>query len=151
MYHKILFIALLFAGSVHVAQSQSLLSKETKDVFTVVEDMPIPWFYKTECIEVSNADKQNCYASKLKAYFSEQLSYPPKAMSNKTEGTVVVQFVIGKDGSITDAEIIKDIGDGCGAAALQLVNKMPDWVPGRQRGVPVNVRYTLPVKFQLSK
>ncbi|MEZ5009131.1 MAG: energy transducer TonB [Chitinophagales bacterium] len=134
-----------------LASGQSLLSKDTKDVFTVVEDMPIPWFYKTECIDVDIEEKQNCYTLKLKEYLSKNLNYPYKAVSSKTEGTVVIQFVISKDGSIQDAEIVKDIGDGCGAEALKLVNEMPDWVPGRQRGVPVNVRYTLPVKFQLAK
>ena len=151
MINKFLFVILFISMNSFLASGQSLLSKDTKDVFTVVEDMPIPWFYKTECIDVDTEEKQNCYTLKLKEYLSKKLNYPYKAVSSKTEGTVVIQFVISKDGSIQDAEIVKDIGNGCGTEALKLVNEMPDWVPGRQRGVPVNVRYTLPIKFQLSK
>ena len=70
-------------------------------------------------------------------------------MANKTEGYVVTQFVIDKSGAIRNVEILKDIGDGCGRAAQMAVESMPDWIPGRQRGIPVNVRYTIPVKFDL--
>ncbi len=148
---KIIYLLLFITVSFYNVNSQSLLSKESEEVFSVVEDMPIPWFYKNECIDVPTEDKQNCYYIKLKQHLSEDLYYPEKALNNKTEGVVIVQFVISKDGSITDSEIVKDIGDECGTAALKVISDMPNWVPGKQRGKPVNVRYTLPVKFQLKK
>ena len=149
---RILYLTILLFCCLNSVNAQSsLLSKDSKKVFTVVEDMPIPWFYKTACLDVDRDDKQNCYYQKLKEYLGQKLSYPDAAISNKTEGTVIIQFVINKDGSITDAVIIKDIGDGCGVAALRVINNMPNWIPGKQRNIPVNVQYTLPVKFQLKK
>ena len=130
--------------------SQGLLSNEKEEVFTIVEDMPIPWFYKSECVDVNSASKQACYQSKLNSYLLDKIEYPYQAIKNKIEGTVIVQFVISEDGSISDATILKDIGHGCGKEALEQVSKMPNWIPGKQRGVPVKVRYTLPIKFKLN-
>ncbi len=61
----------------------------------------------------------------------------------------VVQFVVERDGLVTNAKIIKDIGGGCGEATLKVVNMMPKWIPGKQNGKPVKVHFNLPVKFQL--
>ena len=62
---------------------------------------------------------------------------------------VVVQFKIGTDGKIFDTVVITDIGQGCGDEAARVVRSMPNWIPGMQRGKPVNVLYTLPVRFKL--
>ncbi len=131
--------------------AQGLMDKSTEEVFTVVEDMPIPWFYKTECLETRSSEKQMCYNQKLIEYLGANLEYPTKAYENKTEGMVVIKFVIDKEGYVKDAKAVKSLGDGCDEAALKIVEAMPQWVPGRQRGVPVNVWYTLPVKFQLKQ
>jgi TonB family protein len=129
--------------------AQGLLSKDNEEIFTVVEDMPIPWLYKTECLDVPSENKNACYQSKVSAYLLDQMTYPYQAVQNKIQGTVVIQFVVDESGKITDANIIQDIGYGCGAEALKQVKSMPNWIPGRQRGVPVKVRYTLPVQFKL--
>ena len=62
---------------------------------------------------------------------------------------VVVQFIVEKDGSIADAEIIRSIGGGCDEEVLKVVYMMPNWVPGKQRGKAVRVQFNLPVKFKL--
>ena len=147
-YPLILLVAILLsAGS---AQAQSLVTAPgAEEVFTVVEDMPIPWLYKTECLEVRSAERHDCYMQHLNTWLAGKLVYPSRAIKNKTTGSVVTRFIIDKSGAIRDVEILKDIGDGCGEAAKKAIEKMPDWVPGRQRGVPVNVAYTIPVKFEL--
>jgi len=65
----------------------------------------------------------------------------------------VIQFVVEKDGSVAETRVVRDIGAGCGTAALKVVdamNNMPQkWTPGKQRGRPVKVLYTLPVRFKL--
>jgi len=65
------------------------------------------------------------------------------------KGKVYVQFVVEKDGSITDIKIIRGIGSGCDAEAKRAVKRMPKWQPGEQRGKPVRVRFVLPVNFSL--
>jgi protein TonB len=79
----------------------------------------------------------------------KNLEYPEMAKESGIQGQVVLSFVVGKDGSIGDVTILKDIGGGCGKAAKTTVEKMPKWSPGEANGHPVKVRYTLPVKFKL--
>jgi protein TonB len=130
---------------------QTLLYDTDEEIFEIVEDPPIPWLYKSTCMEVEYTVKYDCYMQELGKWLAENLVYPSKASDNKTEGMVIIQFIIDKSGAIRDADVVRDIGDGCGKAALSVVNAMPDWVPGRQRGEPVHVRYTLPVKFKLGE
>ena len=85
----------------------------------------------------------------LQKYLAEQLEYPTIAKENGIQGIVVIQFVIDKEGKITNPFIAKDIGGGCGEEALRVVRSMPEWLPGKQRGVPVKVQMNLPVKFKL--
>ena len=105
------------------------------------------------CAEADDDKKAiyQCATEKLLSYVSSKIKYPAIARENGLEGKVVVQFVVERDGSISNANIVRDIGGGCGAEALRVVNDMPNWVPGRQRSVPVRVKFTLPVKFGLSR
>ena len=77
------------------------------------------------------------------------MKYPAIAKSNGIEGRVIVQFVVDRSGGIKNAQILRDIGAGCGKEAIRVVNSMPKWIPGKQRGRLVNVQYTLPVVFKL--
>lgn len=85
----------------------------------------------------------------LQKYLAEQLEYPTIAKENGIQGTVVIQFVVNEEGKITNPFIAKDIGGGCGEEALRVVRSMPEWLAGKQRGVPVKVQMNLPVKFKL--
>jgi protein TonB len=71
------------------------------------------------------------------------------ARANNIQGTVAVTFIVNKDGSVSSGEIIRDIGGGCGQEVLRVLSLMPDWVPGEVDGLPVKVRFTLPVRFRL--
>lgn len=85
----------------------------------------------------------------LMAFLAKNIDYPALAKENNIQGTVVLGFVIGKDGSINDVSILKDIGGGCGKEALRVVRTMPAWIPGEANGHAVKVRFTLPVRFKL--
>ena len=65
------------------------------------------------------------------------------------QGKVFVQFVVEKDGSISDVNIIRGIGGGCDEEATRLVKNMPNWIPGKQRNMPVRVRFNMPIHFVL--
>lgn len=86
----------------------------------------------------------------LYRYLSENLQYPQLAKDNGISGMVYVTFVIEKDGSVSNPKILREIGGGCGAEAIRVVKAMPKWIPGKQRGKPVRVQFTLPVKFQFN-
>lgn len=85
----------------------------------------------------------------LMTYMGQNINYPPMALDARLEGTVVIRFVVDRDGRVRDAEILKDIGGGCGAEALRVVNTLQRWSPGEQNGRLVNVRYVLPIRFKL--
>lgn len=82
-------------------------------------------------------------------FIQENLHYPQLALENGIEGRVYVVFAVEKDGSIGDAHVLRDIGGGCGAEAVRVVNMMPRWTPGSQRGKKVRVQFNLPVNFVL--
>lgn len=87
----------------------------------------------------------------MKAFIADQLNYPVKALNARISGTVIVSFVITGDGSVTNINVDKSVGYGCDEEAKRLVKIMPPWEPGKMKGKPVNVKYTLPVKFELPK
>ncbi|MCB9285535.1 MAG: energy transducer TonB [Lewinellaceae bacterium] len=119
---------------------------KVEEIFKVVEDMPrFPG-----CEDQSNKDeRKKCAETKMLEYIYKNIKYPAIARENGVEGTVVITFVVEKDGSITDARVARDIGAQCGQEALRVVEEMPKWVPGKQRGRAVRVQFNLPVKFRL--
>lgn len=85
----------------------------------------------------------------LLQFLASSIQYPELARANNIQGTVAATFVVNKDGSVSDAFIIKDIGGGCGLEVLRVLSFMPAWIPGEADGQPVKVRFTLPVRFRL--
>jgi len=129
-----------------------IVEPEAKSFEIFAEQMPR--FPGCEDMEGTNKEKEVCSQKKLLQYISNKLKYPAVARENGIEGLVVVRFIVSKKGEIIKMKILRDIGAGCGQAALDVVsamNNLPDsWTPGKQRGRPVNVQYTLPVKFKIS-
>ena len=82
-------------------------------------------------------------------YISDNMQYPSQAEQNGVQGRVMVQFVVRKDGTITDVTVIRGVSEELDAEAVRLVKSMPKWIPGKQGGQVVNVSYTLPVMFRL--
>ncbi len=116
-------------------------------IFTQVDLMP--YFNGCRQIEKGTPEKRSCSDEEIVKYISRHLIYPAEAMEANTEGTVYVSFVIDRSGKVRDYSILKDIGNGCGEAALKVVAQMPAWEPGVQEGQEVNVRLNLPIQFYL--
>ena len=85
----------------------------------------------------------------LMEYLSKNVRYPEEAHKKGVQGRVIVTFVIEKDGSISDANVVKSVDSQIDAEALRVVNSMPNWIPGGQNGEPVRVKYTVPITFKL--
>lgn len=107
--------------------------EEANQIFTIVETPPM--FPGGE-------------AALLK-YVGDNLKYPVIAQENGIQGRVVVSFVVNRDGSIVDAVVMRGVDPSLDKEALRVVGTLPKWEPGKQRGKPVRVRYTLPVQFRL--
>lgn len=114
---------------------EELPEEEVDEVFVIVENKPepaggFPAFYK---------------------YLSENLKYPSAARIHGISGRVYVEFIVEKDGSITNIAVIKGIGGGCDDEAMRVMSNAPQWQPGKQRGRPVKVKMTIPINFTLQK
>lgn len=107
---------------------------ETPEVFSVVEEMP----------------QFDGGMEALARYLSKNMRYPASARRMGVEGTVYISFVVSKDGQISDVVVLKGIHGDCDAEAMRVIGQMPPWKPGKQRGVPVNVKFVLPIKFKLN-
>ena len=108
--------------------------EEEEVIFKVVETMP----------EFPGGSKA------LFKYLSENVKYPVIAQENGIQGRVICQFTINKDGSIVDVEVVRSGGDpSLDKEAVRVIKSMPKWNPGKQRGKPVRVKYTVPVNFKL--
>lgn len=86
----------------------------------------------------------------MSAFLQKNLKYPPAASAAGIEGRVFVEFTVGTDGKIENVNAIKGIGFGCDEEAVRVVKLMQNWVPGKQSGSPVKVRFTLPITFKLN-
>ena len=102
-------------------------------VFAIVEKMP----------QFPGGEKA------INEFISKTLQYPVIAQQNGIQGRVVCSFIINQDGSVTDAEVIGGVDPSLDKEALRIVNAMPKWIPGTQRGKAVRVKYTMPVTFTL--
>lgn len=107
---------------------------EEQEIFEVVEQMP----------EFPNGGMAG-----LMQFLSKNIKYPTIAQENGTQGRVTVQFVVNADGSIVDAKVIRGVDPYLDKEALRVINSMPKWKPGMQRGKAVRVKYTVPVMFRL--
>ena len=86
----------------------------------------------------------------LNAWLSRAIRYPQSALEMGIQGTVVLQFVIERDGSVTDIQVVRGVDPALNREAERVVRSMPAWTPARQAGETVRFRFTLPVRFVLS-
>lgn len=85
----------------------------------------------------------------LMKYLSENTKYPVVAQENGVQGRVTVQFVVEKDGSISDVHVLRGVDPSLDKEAVRVVKSMPRWTPGKQNGITVRVNYRVPVLFRL--
>ncbi len=104
-----------------------------QQIFTVVEEMP----------EFPGG------MNELLKYLAKSIKYPVIAQENGIQGRVICAFVVNRDGSIVDAEVLRGVDPSLDKEALRVIMSMPKWKPGKQRGKPVRVKYTVPVTFRL--
>jgi len=104
-----------------------------EEIFTIVEDMP----------SFPGGEEA------LFKYLAQNIKYPQIAKEAGITGRVFVNFVIDKEGNVTDVKVLRGIGGGCDEEAVRVVKNMPKWSAGKQRGKPVKVSYNLPIKFSL--
>lgn len=89
--------------------------------------------------------------SELMRFLANNIKYPAIAAENSIEGRVVIRFVVGKDGKVSDINVLRSLDPSCDKEAIRVIKAMPNWIPGMQNGRKVAVYYTLPVLFKLQR
>lgn len=126
-------ITLFMFSSLFGQETVIIKESSTEEVFTVVEDMP---------------DYPGGLEA-MQAFLKKNLKYPETELKNKIEGTVVVNFIVEKDGSLSNIKIQKTMSENFDAEAMRVVSEMPVWTPGKQRGNAVRVFINMPIRFSL--
>ena len=131
---KFIIMALMAVfGLTTVSAQKTVVAKKKQKVFDVVEQMP----------EYPGGQ------AALFEYLSKNIKYPADAEKKKVEGKVFVTFVVDSDGKITDVSLLKKVFPSLDAEAIRVISAMPNWIPGRQKGQAVRVKYTVPIMFRL--
>lgn len=133
---KVLFVLalLLSAHTAMHAQSNQNTERNASDekIFDVVEQPP------------SFPGGQ----AALMSYLSKSVKYPQEALKDNVQGRVIVGFIVEKDGSVSNAKIIRSVDSALDKEAIRIVMSMPKWTPGRQNGRNVRTKYNVPVNFK---
>lgn len=123
------------AAQAQTAQKKHTVTQNGKEAYEIAEEMP----------------KFPGGVEALIKYLTDNLEYPKEAEEDSVGGRVIVSFVVDKEGNVVEpAEIVKSIHPALDAEALRVVKAMPRWTPGKMKGKPVAVKYTLPIMFNLS-
>lgn len=91
------------------------------------------------------------FPGNVQKWIAKNVNYPILAAENGIEGKVYIQFVVEKDGRVSNIKVVRGVDPSLDKEAVRVISAMPKWKPGKQRGIPVRVSYTLPIAFQLSK
>jgi periplasmic protein TonB len=119
--------------TIHVYTQETEIIDNEEAIYTIIEQLPS--FPGGE--------------EKMNEFIKSNLKYPDEAKSNRIQGTVYASFIITSSGKINNINILRGLGGGCDEETIRLIGSMPPWEPGKQRGKPVSVKFTLPVKFKL--
>ena len=120
-------------GLTTVSAQKTVVAKKNQKVFDIVEQMP----------EYPGGQ------AALFEFISKNVKYPEDAVKKKVEGKVFVTFVVDTDGKITDVSLLRKVFPSLDAEAMRVISAMPNWIPGRQKGQAVRVKYTVPIMFRL--
>ena len=131
---KFIIMALMAVfGLITVSAQKTVVAQKNQKVFDIVEQMP----------EYPGGQ------AALFEFISKNVKYPEDAVKKKVEGKVFVTFVVDTDGKITDVSLMRKVFPSLDAEAIRVISAMPNWIPGRQKGQAVRVKYTVPIMFRL--
>lgn len=137
--HTILLFILCCLGNL------SGFGQSPDSIYTNAERMP--YFPGCTAYKVGTDDRRACSDQTVKAYIFNHIIYPQTAKEENIEGAVYVRFIVDEMGYVQQPQLLKDIGGGCGAAAIAVLKEMPKWEPAYHRGKAVKVALDLPIHF----
>ncbi len=130
-----------------IDEEEAASKAQKEEVFRIVEEMPR--FAGCEDEEGDHTSKKKCADRKMLVFIYKSLRYPAIARENDIEGTAILQFVVGKEGAIKDLIVKKGLCKEIEEECIRVIESMPNWIPGKIQDEPVDVKFTLPIKFKL--
>jgi TonB family protein len=144
MIHTILALGLLVSVQAQTADTT---------IYVAVEE--VPRFPGCEMLDTTAVVKQQCASQALLSFMYSNIRYPQQAQQEGIEGTVVLSFVVEPDSTISNLNIRKDIGGGCGVEAMRVASQMNNigvrWSPGKKGGKAVRTQFNLPIRFKIEE
>ena len=119
---------------------------DQNDPLTFVEEMPI----FAGCEKLPAGEQTACTQTKMVEFVSKHMQYPQEAVEREIQGVVYVGFVVERDGSVSNIEVLRTPDPLLSKVAIDIIRKLPNYTPGMQRGEPVRVKMVLPVRFALN-
>jgi len=110
----------------------------------ITEESDIPLTFADQMPQFPGGERE------MMRFIKQNLRYPLSAQENRVQGTVILNFVVNREGKIINLKVIKGIGFGCDEESVRVMERMPLWSPGRQRGQTVMVSFTMPIRFVLN-
>jgi len=144
--------AIMLGGGLLLSFSFTPMESKTAFVNTEKTTRPVPVTDTTDNEVFSVVEEMPTFPGGQKAlitWLQTNLKYPKEAQEKKIQGTVMIQFVVQKDGSIAKPQILRSVDPILDKEALRVISQMPKWTPGKQRGKVVNTRFTLPIVFKI--
>ena len=144
---KKLLLLLLVIPLVSFGQNENVKKneKEPEIPFAIIEDVPL----FPGCETVPKSKRRECFQNKMNRHIAQNFRYPEFAQKNGIQGRVFVQFMIGKDGSISGIRT-RGPDKNLEREANRIISKLPKMTPGKQRGRPVRVPFSIPITFRLN-
>ena len=116
----------------------------TTDHAKITEESDVPLTTADQMPQFPGGERE------MMRFIKQNLRYPLSAQENRVQGTVILNFVVNREGKIINLKVIKGIGFGCDEESVRVMERMPLWSPGRQRGQAVMVSFTMPIRFVLN-
>lgn len=158
----LIFSFLFITGTFHVHAGGANNNDKDGQEIVFVSGYNVISFHRSELIyksdEKDDADLIHliadsypglAYPGGIHAFIDQHINYPEEAIAGNTEGVVLVNFIVEKDGTISNAHILRGIGDGCDEEVLRVLDELPEMIPGIIANIPVRIAITLPVRFKL--
>jgi len=125
-----------------------VLISSTQDT-TATAALVMPRFLGCEDLLGSAEDKKVCADQKMLTFIYQHIKYPKRARLKNIEGMAIIRFVVEKDGTIQELNVLQGITKEISKECIRVINKMPAWIPGKVNGEPVRVQFYLPIRFRL--
>lgn len=161
MFFPMIALLMLFGNCINKAATGQSQAGEVKDSAAVTTQTPPVAVVPNADVEEPKDELGTVFsvvevmpefpggAQALMKYLSEEINYPDDAKASGTQGRVIAQFIVNKDGSISDVKVVKSVSESLDKEALRVIKEMPKWKPGMQKGEAVRVEYTVPVTYRL--